>query len=551
MTTQAFVVVEGSVTDNQELSYLTINGTPTTFDAQGQFSQPLILKPGMNVVRVEAGDKSGNRTVTAHSVMVAERFIGNNEAIQDALAVRLNRGAFTAIEGFAESAITGPKMEALIMARNPLFEKDYKVFGLTAATVKLEAESVSLGQPDLNLNPVAGALEISGSLPNVSVDVRAYGKGLGLIPYNVRGSVSASQVDVSGQAIVTVDAQGQLTIDLDQVTTTLTGFSFNIRGIPGVLENLVKNFVKGFIEKQAKKIIEDTLPPILNQNIAGLASQPVTQNIFGLTITAGVQPTHIAFDAQGASVVVDGDVAIAPVPGTTVPQSPGSFGTFGAAPSITGNSDVILAVNDDMINRASHAAWQAGLLNYSIDTNNVPVQLPSFINLDAGMLTLFFPALSGKIDTNDAVMVRITSQAAPVFLTKPGQNHRFELNAPELQLDVLTKPATGAPKLVFSMNLQASVDADVSIDANNSLSFQLGSKPLIIADVHAEPIADLNDIALETFVNFVLPPVLQLSSNFIGKGIQIPMIQGFQISNLGLGLAGNNQDFLKLFGNVR
>ena len=67
--TDAEITISGTVTDNDDVKIVSINGLPTVPDANGQFSKDIALSFGTNEIIVTAVDEAGNSVVQGFSVL--------------------------------------------------------------------------------------------------------------------------------------------------------------------------------------------------------------------------------------------------------------------------------------------------------------------------------------------------------------------------------------------------------------------------------------------------------------------------------------------------
>ncbi len=396
------VVVEGTILDQTGVSYFLINGNAVTPGVGGAFRETIALSHGLNIVELEAADPLGHKVQSALSVISGE-FLPEASVVQDAVGARLNRPAFDAIERVAAQQLGGVNLANQILAMNPLYSGSAGV-----ANVVVDATAASFGTPRLDLDPQAGGLYVKAELPLIDVTVNASGRVIG-IPYSLTTDVTSDLATVEALAVVNVNA-GVVTTTLTQVNVTLDNFRFDISGVPGFLENLARNAVRGLIEDQVQKQVETVIPQEVNKAIAG-ANGPVTQQVMGKTVTLNVIPTQVTFDADGATVSADADMTMPAATGVVLPTTPGSLKTPGALPTYGTQRALYLSANDDFLNRIGHAAWRGGLLGLKIDQAFLQrtARFPSWLGFDAYLLQIFFPQLS-SLNPTDPLELEIGSR---------------------------------------------------------------------------------------------------------------------------------------------
>jgi hypothetical protein len=381
-------------------------------------------------------------------------------------------------------------------------------------------------------------------IPNVDVTVNASGRVIG-IPYSLTTQVTSSNAVVETTAVVTIVA-GVVTTDLQNTVVDLQGFNFDIHGVPGFLEALARSAVRGLLEREVTKMVEDTIPDEINQAIAG-ANGPITQTVMGQTVTIHLIPTAVIFDADGATIRTDGDMTMTPVPG--MPTTPGSFFTPGAAPTHGLTNAIYLSANDDLLNRIGHAAWRGGLMNMNLDAAAIAqLGLPSYIQLDGFMLQMFFPSLIGQINPSDPVEIEISAQTPPIFQTRPAPGV-LEAGIGDLTVSIYVAPPGQPRRLVMTVGTQIEMEVGVSLNAQNTIEIAVVGRPMINTDVFATPIAPLDETAVETLIDFVLPPVIQiLASSW--SGFPLPTTPGIAPTNVVVEQDGPALDFVTLRGDL-
>ncbi len=542
--TGALAQVIGQVQDASGVAYFLLNGLPAALDASGGFAEVLTLSPGLNVIELEAADRWGNRTRTALSV-VAGDFLPDTQTVGDAAAVRLNRPAFDAIERLAAAQLGGASLSQTILAQNPLYAG-----GGGLATLQVDATSASFGTPRLDLDPRAGSLRVRAELPSVDVVVRAHGSLVG-IPYSVTTQVTSTLAVVEADAVVSV-SQGQVTTQLQNVAVDLQGFRFDINNVPGFLEQLARNAVRGIVERQVQRQVEQVVPVEVNKAIAG-ANGPITQTVLGRTATLHLIPTAVVFDPDGASILTDGDMTIAPPAGVTLPPLPtvpGSLFTAGAPPVHPLTQALHVSANDDLLNRIGHAAWRGRLLDLTIDQALVAQQvtLPAWLQLDAFLLTVFFPSLAPHLNPADPIEIEIGSLTPPVFTTQPAPG-LLRGGLGELAFRVYVAPAGRPRDLVLEASLQVEAGLTARLAPGGLLQVELDGRPTAVTDVHTTPIAPLNQLAVENLVDFVLPPALQLLTRSL-SGFPLPVTPGLTPTNVTVEADGPQGDFVTVRGDL-
>ncbi|MEZ6188754.1 MAG: hypothetical protein R3F62_27600 [Planctomycetota bacterium] len=357
------VRVAGTVTDAGGVAVLVVNGVPVIPDAAGNFAQLVAVTPGVNAIEVEAFDPSANGSAVRTAVL-AGSFRPTTQVVPDAVAARLNRPGFQAIEALAAQELARADLGALIRAQNPLYED---TSGLTRVTVT--AEAASFGTPRLSLDPQAGYLAVRVEVPNVDLTVRLRGR-LGFMNFNRTVRTTATLATITGRASLVGQPGGGLASRMTNSQVTLDGFRFDISGFPGFLENLIRGAVRRVIVDQIKTQIEQTIPAQVDQALL-VFNQPVTRTVLGRPVTVRLTPSQVAVDPQGAFVLAAADVAVPPVAGRS---GPGSLAT--PARRDLGHRLRGQRRNDNFSTGSATPPGRSGLLDVSLDRGRRPAQAP-------------------------------------------------------------------------------------------------------------------------------------------------------------------------------
>jgi hypothetical protein len=537
--TQASTVVQGTIADSVLISACTVNGTAVTLGAGGTFNAPVTLTEGLNVLTVSTTDQNNQTSTTSLGVLYGQ-FQPADQMVIDAMGVRLNQGTFTAIQTIAESQLTGATLAQLVLAKSPLAT-------ITAAgsTLTLVATSASFGNPVITLTPQQGYIDAHIVIPQVNLVVNETSSG-GIIPSST-ANPTCDDVTIDAQVVLSVSA-GVVTTSVPSCTVTLTNFQLNASGGLGTLASLLGSGLQTTIQTQLQTTVQQQLPAQINPLIANALSQPFTQTILGTNASFLLAPSSIAVDPQGLSATVEANCAIAPLATATPLSSPGSIVTQGAAPTHGGPTpDFFASINQDIINRLAYEVWQSGLTQMTIDgTANSLVQMPSSITLDMGLLQTYLPALQGVAPATDAIAIQVAPQLPAVFSPMPAPSN-LQVAIGELQLQIWD---TTANQLVLSFTVQATVDGNATVNAQNTFDVTIGQTPTVIVSVASSPLVPtLDPTGVQNLVGTVLPPIVQSLGN-VWQGFPLPVYPGLNLNSISIYQEGSAGDFLTVSGDV-
>jgi hypothetical protein len=539
--TQTTVVVQGTIADSVPILSLTVDGNQvTTLGAGGTFSESVTLTEGLNVITLSATDQNGATNETSLGVLSGQ-YQPADQPVVNAMGLLLDQGAFTAAQTIAQSQLTGAALAKLVLAKNPL-----GTFAVAGSNVTLVATSASFGNPTITLTPEQGYLDVHIVVPQVALTVNETSSG-GLVPSST-ASPTCTDVTVDAQVVFTVSA-GVVTTSVPTDTVTLTNFQLNATGGLGTIAALLGSTVQSTIQTQLQTMIQQQLPAQIDPLIASALSQPFTQTILGTTATFLLEPSSIAVDPQGLSATVEANCAIAPLATATTFTSPGSLVTAGTVPAHSGPTpDFFASISEDLINRVGYEAWQSGVMQMTIDGSSAsPIQLPASIAFDMGFLQTFLPELNGKAAATDAIALQIAPQLPPIFSPMPAPSN-LQVAIGELQLQVMD---TTTNQLVLTLVLQATVDGNATINAQNTFDVTIGQQPVVIVSLATSPLAPtLDTTGVSNLVGFVVPPIIQ-GLGGIWQGFPLPVYQGLSLSSLSIFQDGTAGNFLTVSGDVQ
>ncbi len=534
--------VTGNVQDATGVALMTVNNLVVAVDpTTGDFTHTASLEVGMNTLAFRAADVLGNSSDIALSVLAGE-FRPLGEKVEDALVARINEPVFDTLEPLIASQVTGAQMSALVLAQNPLFQRRFQLFGITLADITVSATHANFGNPTIDLDPTSAGLETTVVIPNVDIGLQA--RNTAGIRFTLNGGMTADSIDVGATANIAV-AAGQYTLDVTNVDVTLQNFNWDIRGLPGFIERLLRGVLRGQIESLAEDLIRNDLPAAANSALQSI-TQPQQFNALGTTITAEFEPTAIDFDDDGATIVVDANVTVPPGPNAFA--APGSLKTSSLRPSLPTTPGISFSINDDLANRITHAAWRAGMMDVAVDGSQLPSAAGGALGLNSTVLAFLFPQLIGQIPFGQNVELRLTPMLPPVAKVT-GSPDLVELQLGDMLIDFYVDDGQGGQIHVLQVAIQLAAGATPLLN-NNVVTVAVVGTPTLVADIVLEPVADLDDAAVENFLRFIVPPAIQIGAT-LWSGAPIPALPGVTLSNVAIHQDGSSGDFITLEGDIR
>jgi len=251
-------------------------------------------------------------------------------------------------------------------------------------------------------------------------------------------------------------------------------------------------------------------------------------NLLGGQFAYALSGETIAYDDTGVTVVLGLDTPqVAPL-SPRGQAAPGSFSTIGGPPPLQTTSGVVVALDDDAINRLLHAAWAQGLLEVdlgpvALTRNNVT--LPGGAPLTLGELTNLLPELLGAAPKSAPIAVKAETWLPPV-LEVTGAPDLLRVSLGEVHLEVMVDRGQGFETL-FKAVVHARVGATVAFVPNKGVVLTSSSNAEIAVDLIESPLVEMDERKLQVVVGTVFTP---LAPRFINTISLVPLPQ--QIAHL-------------------
>ncbi|MCA8922796.1 MAG: hypothetical protein KDD82_13360, partial [Planctomycetes bacterium] len=417
--------------------------------------------------------------------------------------------------------------------------------GLTK--LELNATSFTNGTPALSLRPSAQGLVARATIPTLKLVSKVKGKAA-FVPFGATVTISAEKATLSAVAAVSLDRAGKVSTSLRDVSTSLEGFDFNIKWVPSFLERLARDKVRKTIEQRLAVQLETALEPALQNAIAG-AIKPIRRRIFGHTIDFDVRPGAVAFDDGGLSLTLDMNLGVVVPRGTTVPASPGSlFVPVTRAPAVKAGTSFELSAHTNLLNRIAHTVWQGGLVNLALDEATVDeFKLSPTLKLDAFMLTVIFPELTGKLGAPETpVRLEVSLGMPPVFETRGSKG--LTLGAGDVTVSLFLTPPGKPEQLVTRLGLQLEATLESEIQGTRFVT-QVVGMPTAQIDAFEHPIVPLSSLGLQNLLDVVLPEVLRHQTKLL-TGFPLPTVPRVTPKQLELENDPQSPGYLDLSGKL-
>ena len=481
------VTVTGRVT---EASSVTVNGTAVTPAADGAFSATVTVGIGLGIVETIATGPGGTQLRDVRAVLSGQ-VVPSDGALAAPLAARAGVEALRGIGEAIGNSAEGLNYTNLVKAFNPIYQND----GCLGATVNVT--SVDVGNIGVALVPRTGKLETDVEISNITVQAHANYK-FSCIGGSTNITVTVSKARIAGDLGVALTG-GKLDASLPNVSIALDGFNFNIGGVPGAVENLLRDRVRDGITNALQNVIRDRVPPIAEQTIAGLLAKPFTTEVLGHDLTVTVDPTAADVSPEGLFVAIESSFTVAGGEGGMYVATP-----QGVTPAtLDGVRGLGLAVADDAVNQLFAGLWATDVLDRTL-----PIE-------DTGPLA--------AILDDDATTIEIHLMLPP-SVTTGAEALRLSVG----DLIVTTRDPAGQEVQRIAISLHSPISAEPSQSGKILLTLgtpEVKAQILTQTEVVQRP---LTDEAVEGIIGAVWNLVGSQASDALGK-LPLPAVGGISL----------------------
>ncbi|MCP4872782.1 MAG: Ig-like domain-containing protein [Proteobacteria bacterium] len=534
------VSVTGSVSDPWTgVTSVLINGESATLAAGGLFSFEMTPEQGLNELTVVATD--GDNNVSDHfQTFLWGEFNPIGDPQEDGILARLNEGAIDVLEQLIEDEVESGSLSAGLLGNvytSPSYCLDLWVVEICGQFL-LNVSAVDIGDLEMDLDPNGP----TGGFPNgylgFSMDLIGSGGDPGIsVTLEPTGVFSACVVilgcystSVSFDAVVgvdeiyldtdvglDVDSNNDIQVTLANTDASLSGIFVDLSdiGLIGDILGDVSTFLLGLFEPIFNAIlpplIEAALPDVLESAFADLE---IVQEIdlLGATLEIAALPQNIEIDDDGMTIALESSAAAEPLPGA--PPTLGSWRrsdydipTYGAGP------DFAISLGDNFTNQLMHAVWQAGVIDFSMESDE--------LGLDLSSLGDILPLTTIEFETVPLL--------PPVV--GPGPSGLLELGLGDMLVNVYGDPG-GTYGLMMQLAVTLTAEASLDFDPDGNIEFNL-EPPVIIMDFVTSDWPELNGEVTENLMDAVVELIIPEVTGALDElgGIPLPELGGFSLES--------------------
>jgi len=414
------VTVTGRVTDDHP-ARITLNTLEVTVQPDGSFSSTIQVPDGITILETHAIDTAGNDVRDVRAVLAGTLALSDG-SVSSKIGARLGKDGIHTVGTALATSAEAIDFTAAAKALNPVYDNG----GCLGA--KVDITSVSISNIDVALVPKADAIDTTVALSNVVVTMHAAFKVAcigGSTTITVRSSKATIRDDLGARLVL-----GKVQTSLPSPTVTLAGFSVDVGGVPGAIEDLLKGQARSGAESALTSAIKSKVPPLADAALTTLIAKPLDTKLLGHDLSIGITPSKLAITDTGLAVTADTTLTLAGGEGGTYASTPMPINTI---VQDTPNLGALIA--DDVANQLFAALWSAGafdlslsaeaagpvaaLLDDDVRTIDVRLSLPPTVTardtleLAVGDVIITGRDASGAEVQSFALSIRTTLTAAP------------------------------------------------------------------------------------------------------------------------------------------
>lgn len=396
------VTITGKATDETPLRSVTINDTPVTFDAAGNFTATVPISPtGTSLFNVKATDLDGKIGEVTHAFSSGP-LQQTGARLRNGITQRISGSGLESLAHLSELVMIGDDLGLRIAPLNPVID----VGAGCALNANASISGLDIQAADVQLTPTANGIAMSAEWTGVTIPMHvAY--SLLCVTGGHDISLTADRVHMSGRYVVGM-SNGRFDVRLEQPQLSFDGLHLDTPGIPPQILSLLD---LGNVLGQVLTLVINTLEsPLISNLLGGITDViqlplPAFDQVLNLDTVAGSVLTTTAgltlgldtlFTAQGAP-----PTSFVAVPNLLSP--------------VLDEVDDLVAVADDTVNSLLASVAGAGdvisipltpELATIIDQANLDELLPISIQAD-GTLQLVVPEVTLDVDFTDGTQATV------------------------------------------------------------------------------------------------------------------------------------------------
>ncbi len=483
----------GGLAENMDT--LTLNGASITA-TDGVFSETITLSRGINRVVVSGRDVGGD-TLTDQATVLAGAFASPGQTMPDVLSAHVGQAGLDTIGDLAAAALEPSLLLKTAGSLNPVYSSS----PFPGTSLDADLVGLSFAAAEIDIAPADGALMLTVTLPQLVIDLDAYGE-IVWIDYGMDLQMTADAAVIT--ATIEIGAvDGGLDVTLVEPDIVLEGFAYDLSILPDFIEGyLFIETIQGTVEDMLVEQASATVPEMIDEALAGLAFS-TTLALLEAEVTISAELADVEVTEAGIGLDMDVDVS---VPGTGAASYAGYLAApTGSPPEHDTDEALSLVLSDDLLNRTLFELWRGGALSMTLSTEDGSLDPTTIDGLPL-----------------DAATVQISPALPPVIVSGA---HGLQLQAGAIDVVADTPGASFGEHIALRLTLLA--DASFSI-ADGLIQPEVGDISLDIEVLESD--WGIPDASVSELVDWALPRE-ELLAMVSEMGVALPTLGGLVISD--------------------
>jgi|GEM_PF-2447721 len=535
------VQVSGSVTDPWSgVASVTINGDPASLLPGGLFDFQMTPEQGLNGIDIVATDVDGNVSDHYQTFLWGE-FLPVGDYNEDGLIARMNEEAIEVLEDFVATGLDTSSLFSGLTANlwtSPQWCIGVSWLAEVCGQVLVDVTQVDMAGLTFDMDPndpngqfPNGYLDFAATIDDLLVTVTVTGVFSGSVlgglytwseSLGIDLDITSDYINVDTNVGLEVNASNDIVVSLANTTIDAAPIQFDFPDL-GIFGDIL-TFLPNFLVSTFQPLINGLLGPIIDSQLPGLIEDALADleiatvmDLLGTPLEIGALPGFITIDDDGMTLALDSYATTPAVAGA--PPTIGSWRredyeipTYGATPAFS------ISFADNFVNQLLHAVWQAGVMDFELDSASLGLDLTDFEQ--------FLPISTIEFNTLPLL--------PPVVGPSASSGGLLELGLGDMLVEVWGDPG-GTYGLMMQLAVTLTADAELEIDANNEIQFGLGTPSVVMEFVTSE-FPDLNGEVAENLMDSVVDLIIpQITGALDGiGGIPIPELAGFGLDAPGV-----------------
>ncbi|MDP6931800.1 MAG: hypothetical protein QGG40_02745, partial [Myxococcota bacterium] len=505
------------------------------------FSSSVSWDWGLNLLETEATDGSGNSSWDERAVLAGD-FLEYGASADAGIVAWLGEGegGLDTLEAIGEGMVSASELDDYIPS--PVYsdeeESCYDPCGgwwggceicVTWYALDLYVDNPSIGDVSMDLDPQSsGQLVATVTMNDPELDWEADAVVLE-VDYDGDGTVSADAITVELTLEPSVD-DGELVMDLTSTDVSTSGFDFDMDSwLYDAVEYFgvdVDGMVQGYMEDALQDALEDELPGMMEETLQDLEISQ-SMELDGDTYTVTAEPSDVDVDDHGITLTL----ATTFTTDTWRLDRTGSGSLFAdsTAPSFSGSTGTAFDLGVDFLNQGLYAAWGGGLFRVQLTASELGVDSGSYSDMFSGL---------------DELVLDADPLLPPVVV--PDEDGLLELQMGGMYVRLYDEDAEEGEELVEAY-VSAWVPLDLEASADDTLDPTIGEPTLSVFVASPQ---DSSMAIVETILETLLPPYIELYAAEALDGVPIPTLDGFSLTGVSVYAAGTDLDYVELYGEL-